>query len=78
MESALQKLSEQEAKYSAELDEALKQYVELKEQAAGMDATELMDVQLTIREEKERSAVDRIKAAYGEKYLDAFLVVSLY
>lgn len=68
LEGALQKLSEQEAKYSAELDEALKQYAELKEQAAGMDAAELMDARLTVREEKERSAVDRVKAAYGEKY----------
>ena len=68
MEGALQKLSEQEAKYSAELDEALKQYAELKEQAADMDAAELMDARLAIREEKERSAVDRVKAAYGEKY----------
>lgn len=68
MESALQKLSEQETKYSAELDEALKQYAELKEQAAGMDAAELMDARLTIREENEHSAFDRVKAAYGEKY----------
>ena len=68
LEGALQKLSEQEAKYSVELDEALKQYAELKEQAAGMDATELTDARLAIREEKERSAVDRVKAAYGEKY----------
>ena len=68
MEGALQKLSEQETKYSAELNEALKQYVELKAQAAGMDATELMDVRLAVREEKERSAVDRVKSAYGEKY----------
>jgi hypothetical protein len=68
MEGALQKLSEQEAKYSAELDEALKQYTELKEQAAGMDAAELMDARLAVREDKERSAVDRVKAAYGEKY----------
>jgi predicted nuclease with TOPRIM domain len=68
MEGALQKLSEQEAKYSAELDEALKQYTELKEQAVGMDAAELMDARLAIREEKERSAVHRVKAAYGEKY----------
>lgn len=68
MERALQKLSEQEAKYSAELDEALRQYAELKEQAADMDAAELMDARLAIREEKERSAVDRVKAAYGEKY----------
>ena len=68
MESALQKLSEQELKYSAELDEALTQYAELKEQAAGMDATELMDARLAVREEKERSAVGRLKSAYGEKY----------
>ena len=63
LEGALQKLSEQEAKYSAELDEALKQYAELKEQAA-----ELMDARLAVRDEKERSAVDRVKSAYGEKY----------
>ena len=68
LEGALQKLSEQEAKYSAELDEALKQYAELKEQAAGMDAAELMDARLAVRYEKERSAVDRVKSAYGEKY----------
>ena len=68
LESALKKLSEQEEKYTAELDEALKQYAELKEQAAGMDAAELMDARLAVREEKERSAVDKVKAAYGEKY----------
>ncbi len=68
LEGALQKLSEQEAKYSAELDESLKQYTQLKEQAAGMDAAELMDARLAVREEKERSAIERMKAAYGEKY----------
>ena len=68
LEGALQKLSEQEEKYSAELDEALKQYAELKEQAAGMDAAELMDARLAVREEKEHSAVDKVKAACGEKY----------
>ncbi len=68
LEGALQKLSEQEAKYSAELDEALKHYAELKEKAAGMDAAELMDARLDIRKEQERSAIDRVKAAYGEKY----------
>ena len=68
LEGALQKLSEQEEKYTVELDEALKQYAELKEQAVGMDAAELMDARLAIREEKERSDVDRVKAAYGEKY----------
>lgn len=68
METALKKLEEQESKYAAELDEALKQYAELKEQAAGMDAAELMDARLAVRDEKERSAVDRVKSAYGEKY----------
>lgn len=68
LEGAIQKLSEQEAKYSAELNEALKRYAELKEQAAGMDAAELMDARLAVREEKERSAVDRVRTAYGEKY----------
>ena len=62
------KLSEQEEKYSAELDEALKQYAELKEQAAGMDAAELMDARLAVREEKKRSVASRVKSAYGEKY----------
>ena len=68
LEGALKKLSEQEEKYSAELDEALKQYAEQKEQAAGMDAADLMDARLAVREEKERSAIDKVKAAYGEKY----------
>ena len=68
LESALQKLSEQEEKYSAEIDEALKQYAELKEQAAGMDAAELMDERFTVREEMERSAAGKVKAVYGEKY----------
>lgn len=63
LESALQKLSEQEAKYSAELDKALKQYAELKAQAADVDAVELMDARLDIRPDREHSAADRIKAA---------------
>ena len=46
----------------------MKQYAELKEQAADMDSIELMDARLDIRKEQERSAVDRVKAAYGEKY----------
>ena len=33
-----------------------------------MDAAELMDARIAVREEKEHSAIDRLKAAYGEKY----------
>ena len=68
MESALKKLEAQETKYSAELDAALKEYGELKEQASEFDAGELMEARLSIREEKERSAVTRVQDAYGEKY----------
>ena len=68
MESALKKLEAQEAKYSAELDAALKEYGELKEQASEFDAGELMETRLAIRGEKERSAVTRVQDAYGEKY----------
>ena len=68
MESALKKLEAQEAKYSAELDAALKEYGEWKEQASEFDADELMEARLAIREEKERSAVTRVQDAYGEKF----------
>lgn len=68
METALKKLEEQESKYSAELEDALKQYAELKAQAADMDAVELMDARLDIRPDRERSAADRVKVAYGDKY----------
>src|SRR5699024_7946084 len=68
MESALKKLEAQETKYSAELDAALKEYSELKEQASEFDAGELMEARLSIRGEKERSAVTRVQDTYGEKY----------
>ena len=68
METALKNLEEHESKYSAELEDALKQYAELKAQAADVDAMELMDARLDIRPDRERSAADRIKAAYGDKY----------
>lgn len=68
MESALKKLEAQEAKYSAELDAALKEYSELKEQASEFDAGDLMEARLSIREEKERSAVTRVQDTYGERY----------
>ena len=65
MESALKKLEAQEAKYSAELDAALKEYSEMKEQASEFDAGELMEARLSIREERARSAVTRVQDAYG-------------
>lgn len=68
LEIALKKLDEQEMKYATELEDAMKQYAELNAQVADMDAVELKDARLNIRPDRERSAADRIKAAYGEKY----------
>ena len=68
METALKNLEKQESKYSAELEDALKQYADLKAQAADVDAVELMDARLDIRPGRERSAADRVKVAYGDKY----------
>lgn len=68
METALKNLEKQKSKYSAELEDALKQYAELKAQAADVDAVERMDARLDIRPDRERSAADRVKVAYGDKY----------
>lgn len=50
------------------ITELTEEIEELKEQAAGMDDTELMKARLAVREEKEHSAIERVKAAYGEKF----------
>lgn len=68
MEAGLKRLEQQEQKYTAELDNALKEYAELKEQAAEFDADELMSERLDIRPGKERSAASRVQSAYGDRY----------
>ena len=65
LEDGLKKL---EAKYAAELDNALKQYAELQEQAAEFDPIELYEVRQEIRSDHERNATRRIQDAYGDKY----------
>ena len=76
MEAGLKKLEAQEQKYSAELDKALDEYAELKAQAADFDSVELCKARQAIREEIERSAVDRIKSAYGDKYDPVMMLFS--
>ena len=76
METGLKKLEAQEQKYSAELDKALDEYAELKAQAADFDSVELYKARQAIREEIERSAVDRIKSAYGDKYDPVMMLFS--
>ena len=76
MEAGLKKLEAQEQKYSAELDKALDEYAEVKAQAADFDSVELYKARQAIREEIERSAVDRIKSAYGDKYDPVMMLFS--
>ena len=68
MEVSLKKLEEQKEKYAAELNDALKQYADLKAQATEVDAGELVSARLALRPDRERSAANRIQTAYGEKY----------
>lgn len=68
MEATLKKLSQQEEKYTAELNDALQQYAELKSQSAEFDSDELQDARLALRPAMERSAVDRVQSAYGNNY----------
>lgn len=67
-ETELKKLKEHEAKYIAELDNALKQYAELQTHAAEFESSELYEARQALRPGKEQSAVQRIQSTYGEKY----------
>lgn len=67
-ETELKKLDEQEEKYAAELDAALKQYADLKEQAVEHDPVELYDARQAIRHEKEQNVINRVQRTYGDKY----------
>ena len=68
MEENLKRLTKQEEKYAAELEDALKQFSELKEQAKNVDSAELSEQRIVLQGEKIQSATSKIKAAYGEKF----------
>lgn len=68
METALKKLAQQEEKYTAELNDALQQYAELKSQSEEFDPDELQDARLALRPAMERSTVGRVQSAYCNKY----------
>lgn len=50
------------------MDNALKQYAELRKQAAEFDTAELYETRQEIRPNHERDVTRRIQEAYGEKY----------
>ena len=68
MKSALTELEKREEKYTTELDEALQQYAEYKEQAKEFKAGELGKARLDIRPDKERNALNQISNSYGEHF----------
>lgn len=68
LESELKKLEKSEARYTEELNNALKEYTKLQEQAAEFDPAELYEVRLAIRSGHERNAIQRVQEAYGDKY----------
>lgn len=68
MEENLKRLTKQEEKYAAELEDALKQFSELREQAKNVDSAELLEQQAALQSDKIQAATSKIKAAYGEKF----------
>ena len=68
LESNLEKLDEQEQKYSAALDAALHEYAEVKSQAAGLDPVELYEARQAIRLGQEAAANEKLEQVFGGKY----------
>ena len=68
LESNLQKLDEQEQKYSAEVDAALHKYAEAKAQAADLDPVELYEARQSIRSGYEATANEKLEQVFGSKY----------
>ena len=68
LESNLQKLDEQEQKYSAELDATLHEYTDVKSQAADLDPVELYEARQAIRPGYETAANEKLEQVFGEKY----------
>ena len=68
LESNLQKLDEQEQKYSAELETALYEYTEVKSHAANLDPVELYEARQAIRPGQEAAANEKLEQVFGSKY----------
>ena len=68
MKSALTELDKREEKYTAELNTALLQYAEYKEQSKEFNVGEFGKARLDIRSDKERNALNQISDSYGEHF----------
>ncbi len=68
LESNLEKLDEQEQKYSADLESTLHEYAEAKSQAADLDPVELYEARQAIRLGQEAAANEKLEQVFGSKY----------
>ena len=68
LESNLQKLDEQEQKYSADLESTLHEYAEAKSQAADLDPVELYEARQAIRPGYGVAANEKLEQVFGSKY----------
>ena len=64
----MKRLTKQEEKYAAELEDALKQFSELRDQAKNVDLAELLEQRAALQSDKNQAAASKIKTAYGEKF----------
>lgn len=64
----MKRLTKQEEKYAAELEDALTQFSELREQAKNVDSAELLEQRAALQSDKIQAVTSKIKTAYGEKF----------
>ena len=76
MESSLEKLDQQETKYTDELEAALAQYDKLQQQATDMDTMELDAARKVIRLDKEHEVMRRLQRTYGKRFEPKMLTQS--
>ena len=76
MERNLERLTQQEEKYVAELDTALIQFTELKEQEKEVDYIALFEQRAVLRPDTIQAVTSKLKMAYGEKFAPIILADS--
>ena len=76
MESSLEKLDQQETKYTDELETALAQYSELQQQVTDMDAAEQDVARQAIRPDKECETLRQLRATYEQRFDSKMLMQS--
>lgn len=68
IEGMLQKLDEQEHRFSALSDQTMQKYADLQRQAAQVDMDELNAARQSVRAEYQDATKKRLEAAFGERY----------